>query len=34
MKNLEQYKDDLNQLIKTGQTLRLAMQLECNPGTG
>ena len=32
MKNLEQYKDDLNQLIKTGRTLRLAMQLECNPG--
>ena len=29
MKNLEQYKDDLKQLLETGQTLRLAMQLEC-----
>ena len=31
MKNLEQYKDDLKQLLETGQTLRLAMQLECDP---
>ena len=31
MKNLEQYKDDLKQLLETGQTLRLAMQLECHP---
>ena len=31
MKNLEQYKDDLKQLLETGQTLRLAMRLECHP---
>ena len=31
MKNLKRYKDDLNQLIETGQGLLLIMKLECNP---
>lgn len=31
MKNLERYKDDLNQLITTGEDLHFAMQLKCHP---
>ena len=29
MKNLEQYKNDLNQLIETGDYLHNAIQYEC-----
>ena len=31
MKNLEQYKGDLNQLLETGEDLHLAMRFECYP---
>ena len=31
MKDLEQYKGDLNQLLETGTNLRFAMQFECYP---
>lgn len=31
MNNLEKYKNDITNLIKTGEMLRISMQIECDP---
>jgi len=31
MNNLEKYKNDLTNLITTGEMLRISMQIECDP---